>query len=157
MLAVVPKQALKGNAPMVGNTFVTRQAATLAGLGYDTVDYWATTGFLKPSIADSEGCNKRRAYSFADILALRVAADLRQTGVSLQSLRRVVDYLKERGIKEPALASVYLVSDGTDVYECAADELQSVLQRPGQRTFRFVIDLAQTENLLREDIKSLAA
>lgn len=132
--------------------FSSKQAGGLAGIGIDTVDYWATTGFIKPSLLDASGAGTKRRYSFADVLALRVAAELRKTGISLQSLRRVVEHLRARGVQEPPLAGVYLLSDGIDVYECRADELQSVLRRPGQGTFWFAVDLSRIETELREKI-----
>lgn len=141
----------------VTDRFNTYQAAKLAGLKYDTADYWATSGFLKPSIADSCGHASARAYSFVDVLAMKTAAELRRNGISLQGLRKVVKHLQARGITEPALANVYLVSDGKDVYECRGDELQSILQSPGQTAMRVIVDLSLVEKSLRKDVAELIA
>ena len=37
-----------------------------------------------------------RRYTFRDVVALRVAIELREGGVSLQMLRKVADYLRTR-------------------------------------------------------------
>src|SRR5205823_4600908 len=96
--------------------FTTSQAARLAGLKYATVDYWDRTGFLSPSVAPATGKGSDRLYAFQDLVALRVARELRAAGVSLQCLREVVQFLRDqRGVECP-LAESYLVTDGKDVY-----------------------------------------
>src|SRR5258706_16122648 len=121
--------------------FSARQAVQLTGLPYATLDYWDRTNFLKPSIVAASGKGSDRIYSFPDIVALRVAVDLRRGGLSLQAMRRVGDYLRRRDDLADSLASTYLVTDGTDVFERRGDDLLSVLRRPGQGCFHFVLSL----------------
>jgi DNA-binding transcriptional MerR regulator len=122
----------------------TSQAARLAGLPYATVDYWDRTGFLSPSLVQANGKGSDRVYSFADLVALRVARELRKGGMSFQAVRRVVAYLRSRDDLASPLTSCYLVTDGVDVYERRGDEMLSVLRRPGQGSFLFLLDLAAT-------------
>ena len=72
-----------------------------------------------------------RLYDFTDLVALKLAKELRKAGISLQSLREVVRYLRRRGQKK-ALGDVFLVSDGKEVYERRGGELISTLRRPGK-------------------------
>ena len=51
----------------------------------------ARTKFIVPSIAEAQGTGTERRHSFSDLLALRVARELREAGVSTQKLRRVVE------------------------------------------------------------------
>lgn len=121
--------------------FPAGQAARLAGVSYKTLDFWARTGFITPSVVPGIGKGSDRIYSFQDIVALRVAAKLREEGVGVQKLRKVVRYLQEREGLESPLAQTYLVSNGRDVYERRGEEITSLLQRPGQLVFAWVLDL----------------
>jgi hypothetical protein len=78
-------------------------------------------------------------YSFLDLVAIRVACELRDAGISLQSLRKVVAFLcSEKGLSSPtaALASTQLITDGHDVFEVVDIRkavMLSALRKPGQR------------------------
>jgi len=90
---------------------------------------------------------------------LRVAQQLRDAGISLQSLRKVVDHLQQRkDLDAPpaALSSTFLLSDGTDVFEKRAeDALVSVLRKPGQGAL-FLVPLYEVVEELREKIARAA-
>jgi DNA-binding transcriptional MerR regulator len=120
----------------VGEGFPTPIAAKLTGVSIDNLDKWYRTGFLVPSVADAPSRGVSRIYGFRDLVAIRVVLELREQGISLQSLRRVVEYLRSRkGLTSAseALASSTLISDGQDVYEIEGDARISALRRPGQR------------------------
>src|SRR4051794_9218096 len=121
-----------GMANLAG--FGTSEASRVSRVPIANLDYWGRSGFLPPSIQDARGKGSQRRYSFEDLIALRVAGQLRQQGISLQALRRVVDHLRVRGVEQP-LAGVYLVSDGVDVFERHGDQLISSLRQPGQGAF----------------------
>lgn len=121
--------------------FPVRQAVRLSGVPYRTLDFWANTRLVVPSIAQSAGKGSERIYSFQDVVALRVARSLREAGISLQSLRKVVRYLQQREGLDSPLSGTFLASDGHDVYEVRGDEISSLLRRPGQISFAWVLDL----------------
>lgn len=135
----------------VADSFTAGEAVRLTGVAYKTLDYWAKSGFLVPSVAKAAGTGAWRAYDFQDLIALKVAVRLRTAGVSLQALRRVVAHLRGRGLDQP-LSNVFLVSDGEDVYERRGDDLISALQKPGQAAFAFVLDLGGVVAELRRAI-----
>ncbi len=70
--------------------FTTDTVARLTGLSVRQLHGWDRTGFFVPSHADP---NRRRpysrVYSFADVVALRTVAKLRECGVSFPDLKRV--------------------------------------------------------------------
>lgn len=133
--------------------FTAGQAARLARVPYRTLDYWARSGFLVPSVQVAAGRGTDRLYSFGDVIALRVASDLRSQGISLQALRKVVAWLRARGYEGGlAEAGPYLVCDGQDVYERKGDELLSAMRRPGHVAFAFVLDLQH----LVEEVRAAA-
>lgn len=102
--------------------FTARQVCKITGVEYSTLDYWARTEFITPSLAEANGSGTRRLYSFLDLIAIKVAVSLRSNGVSLQKLRAVVAYLKGKGeqVAHPLAGSV-LITDGQKVFELTND------------------------------------
>lgn len=139
--------------------FTPRQVGRLAGVKYDTLDYWATTGFLRPTLVPAAGTGSVRRYSFADVVAARVARDLREQGVSLQALRRVVSELRRlKGLERQPLSAAKLVVCGRDVLVLHSDdELVSALRAPGQAAMRLVYDLGPAVRDMRQAIVKVRA
>ncbi|USY22570.1 MerR family transcriptional regulator [Nocardiopsis exhalans] len=106
-------------------------ACTAAGITYRQLDYWARTGLVEPSVRT--GAHNAPLYSLPDILMLKVAKRLLDTGISLQQIRTAVDHLRGRPAAE--LSRITLMSDGVSVYECTSpDEVVDLMQR-GQGMF----------------------
>lgn len=143
------------------DAFSITKAARLAQVSPYTLENWDRSGFLSPNKRDERG---RRQYTFTDIVALRVATKLREQGVSLQGLRQVVKYLRERkGFSlstTEALTSSVLLFDGRDVHVIEAGPdgkiAFSALREPGQTTFHVVL-LGQLLSEIRTDARSLNA
>ena len=91
----------------------------IIGISYRQLDYWARTGLVRPSIKDAQGSGTQRQYSFQDLVVLKVIKSLLDTGVSLQRVRKAVEYLHD--MKKPA-SGVTLMSDGARIYEAASPE-----------------------------------
>jgi DNA-binding transcriptional MerR regulator len=109
----------------------------IVGITYRQLDYWATTGLVKPSVRDAEGSGSQRLYSFDDIVLLRIIKRLLDTGVSLQRIRAAVDYVRERGLD---LRHITLMSDGSTVY--AADDSREIIDilSQGQGVFAIAVE-----------------
>ena len=112
-------------------------ACSAAGITYRQLDYWARTGLVAPSVRTATGSGTQRLYSFRDILVLKVVKRLLDTGVSLQNIRKAVDHLRSRGVRE--LANVTLLSDGATVYECTSAEEVIDLLQGGQGVFGIAV------------------
>ena len=125
--------------------FTPRQVLRLTGIPYSTLNLWANNGLVQPSIASGIGSGSERVYSFVDLIALKVAFELRKSGVSTRSLKRVVEFLRaNEGIKTP-LAEARLVVSGRDVLVVRNErQLVSALRKPGQACLSFVVDLPRT-------------
>jgi DNA-binding transcriptional MerR regulator len=125
--------------------FTSRQAARISGVPFFTVDYWDRSGFLKPSIARSSGRGRGRGrlYSYADLLRLRIARELRDQRVSLQTLRHVVKRLGERGVD--LSGTRYVVVSRKIQVAADFDELVGIL-RSGRRAFGFLLDLSEIQD-----------
>ena len=137
------------------DSFSTGDAVRITGVSFRNIDYWARSKFIVPSVAEAQGTGSERRYSFSDLLALRVARELREAGVSTQSLRRVVDFLRTRkGLTNP-LAECRLIVTGSDVQVAASREkMMSALLRPAQTSFAFVFDLARTVDEMKHEIET---
>jgi DNA-binding transcriptional MerR regulator len=110
----------------------------LVGISYRQLDYWARTGLVRPSVRDADGSGSQRLYSFHDLLQLRIIKKLLDAGVSLQRVRKAVDFLKDHLKKSPQ--GLTLMSDGTRIYAFESpDEVFDLLQR-GQGVFGIAVD-----------------
>ncbi len=110
--------------------FSGTRAAKIVGISYRQLDYWARTDLVRPSLADASGSGSRRAYSYRDLLELRVIKSLLDAGIKLESVRTAFTYLREH--VETDIASAHLVISGSDVLLCDGDELIDVMRRTGQ-------------------------
>jgi DNA-binding transcriptional MerR regulator len=99
--------------------FGARAVLVLTGISYRQLDHWARTGLVRSSIQQAAGRGSRRVYSFADLVALRVVSQLREAGVSIQTIRRAVKWLRSHA-DEP-LSTLALAAHGKKVFALTAD------------------------------------
>lgn len=129
---VVPK-----DEATLGEGFRGTTACRATGISYRQLDYWARTGLVTPSVRAAGGSGTQRLYSFGDVVHLRIVKRLLDAGVSLQQIRRAVDYLKGE-LRKP-LAEVTLISDGRSIFACTSPgEVIDLLAR-GQGVFGIAV------------------
>lgn len=115
----------------------------LTGVPYSTLNLWAKNGLVQPSVAPGTGTGSERVYSFTDLVALKVVFELRKSGVTTSSLKKIVQFLRQKENMEKPLSEARLVVSGRDVAIVREGELVSVLSKPGQGYLSFVVDLPQ--------------
>ena len=115
----------------------------LVGISYRQLDYWARTGLVSPSVREAGGSGTQRLYSFRDLVLLRTIKSLLDTGLSLQQIRKAVDFLRDRLGTEPT--SVTLMSDGTRIFAAESPEEIVDLLKRGQGVFAIAIDRVWSE------------
>ena len=108
----------------------------IVGITYRQLDYWARTDLIRPSIADARGSGSQRRYSYRDLVDLKVIKSLLDAGVSLQSARRAIEYLRENLGEE--MASTKLVLNGPGSVLVRNDGELVDLMRKGQGVFSIV-------------------
>ena len=86
------------------------EVCRIVGITYRQLDYWARTDLLRPSLADAQGSGTQRRYSYRDLVALKVIKSLLDGGLSLQTARKAIDYLRDHLGDD--LASASLVIEG---------------------------------------------
>jgi DNA-binding transcriptional MerR regulator len=112
------------------------QVCAIVGISYRQLDYWARTDLVRPSIADARGSGTQRAYSYRDLVRLKVVKSLLDAGVKLQTARKAIEYLREDLGDEWASAS--LVLNGTNsVLARNGDDLVDIV-RHGQGVLNIV-------------------
>jgi predicted RNase H-like HicB family nuclease len=95
----------------------------ITGLSKRQVDYWDTTHFIKPSISEASGYGSVRLYSFTDLIQLKVAKTLKDAGISLQKIRKSLNYLRKHipEIENP-LAEMRFITDGESIFVLTSDK-----------------------------------
>lgn len=117
------------------------QAARIAGVTVPRVDYWSSTGIIRPTVDTRLTPHSPiRLFSFAELMGLMVAAELRRRGVSLQHIRVIIDRLREQGYESPLTELVYATS-GRAVYFQHTDGSWEGDRLPHQSVMHQVIDL----------------
>lgn len=125
--------------------FTPRQVTRLTGVPYSTLNLWAKNGLVPPTIAVGAGSGSERIYSFSDLAALKVAFELRKSGVTTRSLKKVVEFLRKNVGMEAPLSEARLVVSGRDVLVVRNQrQLMSALANPGQGCLSFVVDLPRS-------------
>ena len=112
------------------------QVCAIVGITYRQLDYWARTDLVRPSIADAKGSGTQRAYSYRDLVRLKVVKSLLDAGVKLQIARKAIEYLREDLGDDWATAS--LVLNGTNSVLARTDDALIDLVRHGQGVLNIV-------------------
>jgi DNA-binding transcriptional MerR regulator len=108
----------------------------LTGVTYRQLDYWARTGLVTPSITPAKGSGSKRAYSYGDLLEVKVIKSLLDAGVSLARARQAVACLRDSLGADLASSSLVL-SDAGSVLARDDDAIVDLL-RGGQGVFNIV-------------------
>jgi DNA-binding transcriptional MerR regulator len=112
------------------------QVCSIVGITYRQLDYWARTDLVRPSVADAKGSGSQRRYSYRDLLELKVIKNLLDAGVSLQSARKAIEYLR-KNLGEDVAAANLVIDGGGSVLARTGEEIVDLLKR-GQGVLNIV-------------------
>ena len=112
--------------------FSAPQAARLAGCSPSQLDYWDRCGLIVARPADPDG-----AYSFRDLVALRMVRSLLDAGLPLSRIRRAVSAIIDAG---EDIAGLRMVTDGEHVWACRDDGQILDALRHGQLALFVAVD-----------------
>jgi predicted RNase H-like HicB family nuclease len=103
--------------------FNSKTIASILGLSIRQIDYWDRTHFIKPSIREASGYGSVRLYSFNNLVQLKVAKTLMDKGISLQKIRKAINYLKKNipEVKKP-LSEIKFLTDGETIFVLTEDK-----------------------------------
>jgi DNA-binding transcriptional MerR regulator len=126
------------------NGYRAPEVVKLVGVTYRQLDYWARTGLVKPSVRDASGSGTQRLYGFQDLVLLRSIKNLLETGVTLQKIRKAVDYLRLHLGEAPQ--EMTLMSDGRNIYAAkSTDEIIDLMQQGQGTMFTLQVDRVWTD------------
>jgi DNA-binding transcriptional MerR regulator len=112
--------------------FSAPQAARLAGCSPSQLDYWDRSGLIVARPTDPDG-----AYSFRDLVALRMVRSLLDAGLPLARIRRAVAAIIDAG---DDIAGLRMVTDGEHVWACRDDGQILDALRHGQLALFVAVD-----------------
>jgi DNA-binding transcriptional MerR regulator len=126
----------------------------LIGISYRQLDHWARTGLVRSSVRQASGRGSRRVYSFQDLVALRVVGQLREAGVSVQTIRKAVAYLKRHA--EQPLSTLNLVGHGKKVFSLT-DDVSKVVEASDNGQVVLSISVASLARRLEASVTRISA
>jgi DNA-binding transcriptional MerR regulator len=105
------------------------ELAEVADVEYRTLHTWVKRGLVEPSVRRSAGTGTANLFSGTDAVAARVLADLRRAGLSMATLERASEALREndRLLDRPG---VLLVNGKVEVFSNTTSAA-AALDRPG--------------------------
>jgi len=114
--------------------FTPKETRWVVGISRRKLDYWARSGLVVPSIKKAEGARTRRMYSTGDMARVIAVKKLRDEGVSLQRIRKAVDYLKVVSHSKRPLEDFKLRGEKGNIFIRTQDPKVwlDVFRRPGQ-------------------------
>ena len=121
--------------------FNSKAVSKITGLSFRKIDYWDRTHFIKPSVSEAAGYGSVRLYSFNDLVQLKVAKTIMDKGISLQKIRKAINYLKKNmsGIKKP-LAEIKFLTDGETIFVLTKDRKKIIdTLKSGQLVFAIAL------------------
>ena len=122
----------------VVRSYTSKQAQEIAGITYRQLDYWARTDLLRPSVAAAGGSGTRRAYSYRDLLQLKIIKDLLDKNVGLPQIRQVFENHQDI-LGEDVSGSRLVISGNEVLFMTGPDDLVALLQRPGQQALALIL------------------
>ncbi len=135
--------------------FTFDQVVSLCGCTKSQLRYWKETGLVRPSVDGTDG-DSGPLYSFQDLIELKTIKRMLEEGISLQKIRKTLEYIYSATNIERPLSQCKLITDGNSIFQmCGSDgELIDTLKR-GQ--FAFCIGLDSITLELDARVQELAS
>jgi predicted RNase H-like HicB family nuclease len=135
--------------------FNSKTVIRITGLTQRQIDYWDRTHFIKPSVKEASGYGTARLYSFIDLVQLKVARMLIDKGISLQKIRKSINYLKKNfpDIEKP-LAQMRFITDGETLF-VLTDNKKKILDTLSKGQMVFALAIGELIEELTGEVQKL--
>ena len=115
--------------------FSMRETAKLSGVPLFTLQNWCTKGLVQPTLNLGPGKGLGKKFSLRDLIGLRAVRELRESGVSLQRVRKLAEALRQikghhRTLDNLAVSRLVVLPDNS-VAVMDNQELLDVITRQG--------------------------
>jgi len=140
----------------LNNSFNSRMVSKIIGVPLRVIDYWDRTNFVKPSINEASGYGSMRLYSFTDMIQFKIAKFLRNQGLSLQKIRKSLNYLRKHlpEIEKP-LAQLRFLTDGEVIF-VLTNKNREIIDTLKKGQFVFTIAIEELINDLKGKTSKMA-
>ena len=130
-------------------SFNSKTVSKILGIPIRVIDYWDRTNFVKPSINEASGYGSMRLYSFTDLIQFKVAKFLRDQGLSLQKIRKSLNYLRKHlpEIEKP-LVQLRFLTDGETIFVLTNKD-REIIDTLKKRQYVFAIAIGELINDLK--------
>ena len=118
-------------------SYTAVETARIVGISYRQLDYWDRTDLISPS-QEAHGSGTRRAYSYTELVELRIVKAMLDAGTTLTAVRKVMQALRSHPSLD--IPSTTLVITEDSVRLCSQDELVEIVST--ERTMLNVLPLA---------------
>lgn len=120
--------------------FNAEQAACISGCTLRQLRYWRDTGLIEPAVRGGPEYS-REGYDFRNLVELRTITGMLKHGISLQKIRKTLDFLRTHTDRDRPLSECKLVTDGSTIFEIC-EHPQHLLDtlRKGQVAFCIALD-----------------
>lgn len=136
--------------------FNSKTACNLIGITKRQIGYWDETHLIKPSVQEAGGRGSVRLYSFADLVQLAVVKSLIDQGITLQKIRKSINYLKKNfPLIEKPLAQLKFLTDGRTIFVLTSNN-KEILDTLAGGQLVFSIALGQIIENLKGEVKSIS-
>lgn len=102
--------------------FTAGDVQHLAGVTQRQLTYWDESAVVRPHGRRAQGRGSRRLYTVLDVLQFKLVRRLREAGLSLQKIRRALQYLAEVHDEPAPLAELEILTDGQRILIRRSDE-----------------------------------
>jgi predicted RNase H-like HicB family nuclease len=125
----------------MANSFNSKTVSKILGIPIRVIDYWDRTNFIKPSIHEASGYGSMRLYSFTDLIQFRVAKFLRDQGLSLQKIRKSLNFLRKHLPEiEKTLVQLRFLTNGETIFVLTNKDREIIdTLKKGQYVFAIAI------------------
>ena len=138
--------------------FQISKVEQITGLTRRQISYWSNTGLVEAAVGPEKG-KQPRLWGFTELVALRTVRKLREQNVSVQKIRKVLEYIKNTWPDlENHLAQLtfYVLGWGQEVLVLGPGESfpTSALRAQGQKVL--VLPGYEVEQEIQEAVRELA-
>lgn len=119
------------------DSYTVKEVLHLTGVTYPQLCTWDTNGLLMPSIAQAGGVGKWRLYSRSDVLAVKIASELRRLGMGLPIIRQALAALRGLDMRARGAELFLVVRTGEGAAILKRREVLAALQRAPQGVLIF--------------------
>lgn len=136
----------------------SKDVAAIARISYRQLDYWIRTGVVPKPLSPATGKGSERRFGFLDIVRVRIVAELRRDGVSLQGIRQALEILEQEWeVHDPLECGRLLAIDGRVCLETDPDTLWDLLARQSMARRIVTMDVGELVRDTQRRVRELVA